>query len=591
MLGYLLSVLLVLSVSGTFVIDYVFADAPFVAGFDKELYFFDDSISISGDILELGMPIIALSIYDTDEKIISANNLEISNQTFSKTFSLDSSSYEKPGIYKAKLEYGTYSNEYFFNIENPDLLINQPGVDEISQPEIIFLSTDKTQYTGDDVIWITGQISLLDSPNVLLGVYDTFGMPTGFYFANVDSNLEFSSNFLVKSGVNFRVDGTYSIKAHYGESELISFFDYYENIPTPVEEPPTPVEEPPTPVEEPPTPVEEPPTPVEEPPTPVEEPPTPVEEPPTPVEEPPTPVEEPPTPVEEPPTPVEEPPTPVEEPPTPVEEPPTPVEEPPTPVEEPPTPVEEPPTPVEEPPTLQFVNNSSKNNTNTQSVSEVKDSKINMGKNISSQTHLTIEDLELGKMLNQINLECDSSKLIDTISYYDGMGPALYRLCQFEDSLNFFDYSLVKDPDNVEILVNKGSALAKLGYFPEAIIHYDQAIKIDSSFLPAKNNKANIFANLQQHEEAILLYREVLQQNPDYDVAKSNLAFVESLVLESKKNNVSDVGFESEIILNETEKDLPEKPIVSNQEKISTNFLDDVESAFSSLKSFFNFLN
>ena len=122
MLGYLLSVLLVLSVSGTFVIDYVFADGSFTASFDNDQYFFGDSISISGDILELGMPIIALSIYDTDEKIISANNLEISNQTFSKTFSLDSSSYEKPGIYKAKLEYGSYSNEYFFNIENPDTL-------------------------------------------------------------------------------------------------------------------------------------------------------------------------------------------------------------------------------------------------------------------------------------------------------------------------------------------------------------------------------------------------------------------------------------------------------------------------------------
>ena len=42
-----------------------------------------------------------------------------------------------------------------------------------------------------------------------------------------------------------------------------------------------------------------------------------------------------------------------------------------------------------------------------------------------------MEDIELGKLLNQIKLECDSSTYADTISYYDGMGPALYRLCQF----------------------------------------------------------------------------------------------------------------------------------------------------------------
>ena len=577
MLGSLLSILLVLSVSSMFVVDYVFADNPFVTGFDKKQYFFGDSISISGDILELGMPIIALSIYDPDEKIISANNLEISNQTFSKTISLNSSSYEKPGTYKAKLEYGSYSKEYFFNIENPRISTNPSQNDEIPLSEVLLLSTNKKQYTGGDIIWINGQVSSLDSSDVLIGVYDPFGMPTGFYFADVDSDLEFSSNFSVKSGVNFRFDGTYSIKAHYGESERILFFDYYENLPSPIDNQANENNS------------------TEEPPTPVEEPPTPVEEPPTPVEEPPTPVEEPPTPVEEPPTPVEEPPTPVEEPPTPVEEPPTPVEEPPTPVEEPPTPVEEPPTPVEEPPTPKLIGSISESNVEKQSSSEIIDSKMltenNIAFSIKKQTHLTVEDLELGKMLNQINLECDSSKFVDTISYYDGMGPALYRLCQFEESLDFFNDSLTEDPNNVEIIVNKGSTLGKLGYFPEAIIYYDQAIKIDPNFLPAKNNKANIFATLQKYDEAISLYREVLKQNPNYVTAKSNLAVAELLVSELQKNNISDTSLKLEILATDKEKYLSEQSILSNPKKQSTNFLDDVGSAFSSLRSFFNFLN
>ena len=97
----------------------------------------------------------------------------------------------------------------------------------------------------------------------------------------------------------------------------------------------------------------------------------------------------------------------------------------------------------------------------------------------------------MGKLLNQINLKCDSSTFTDTISYYDGMGPALYRLCKFDSSLNFFNDSLIDNPNDVEILVNKGSTLGKLGYFSEAIVYYDQAINIDPDFLPAKNNKAN----------------------------------------------------------------------------------------------------
>ena len=46
---------------------------------------------------------------------------------------------------------------------------------------------------------------------------------------------------------------------------------------------------------------------------------------------------------------------------------------------------------------------------------------------IKKQNNLSVEDIELGKILNQINLECDSSDFVDMISYYDGMGPALYR--------------------------------------------------------------------------------------------------------------------------------------------------------------------
>ena len=210
-----------------FIITESFADS-FVIDFDKQLYSKGDSLFISGKILDFGMPIIAMSIYDPDGKILSANNLEILPQkTFSKTILLDSTFYEKTGEYMVKLDYGRISENHYFIIENEYF---EPEIfDEgFEESEIILLYTDKKQYTDKDVIKITGLVSTLDSPTVLIGIYDPFGMPAGFYFGSIDSDLEFSTSFLVKAGVNVRVDGTYSIKAHYAETEAMSFFDYYE---------------------------------------------------------------------------------------------------------------------------------------------------------------------------------------------------------------------------------------------------------------------------------------------------------------------------------------------------------------------------
>ena len=135
------------------------------------------------------------------------------------------------------------------------------------------------------------------------------------------------------------------------------------------------------------------------------------------------------------------------------------------------------------------------------------------------------------------------------------MGPALYRLCKFDSSLNFFNESLVNDPNNIEILVNKGSALGKLGYLTEAILHYDQAIAIDPTFLPAKNNKANALANIGKYDEAILLYNEILEINPQYSTVRSNLEIVLPLTIShtnvinlSNNLNIEKNNFENLII-------------------------------------------
>ena len=166
------------------------------------------------------------------------------------------------------------------------------------------------------------------------------------------------------------------------------------------------------------------------------------------------------------------------------------------------------------------------------------------------------------------------------------MGPALYRLCQFDNSLNFFNESLISDPDNVEILVNKGSTLGKVGFVSEAMAYYDHAIALDPDYLPAKNNKANALANLGNLDDAILLYNEILEENPNYYTARTNLNTALLLKSEIPETSVVDIN-ESEIETLSNEKTLPEKIIQKeNKNETQPNFFEELTRAFSSLFGF-----
>ena len=519
--------MLVLTTLTPFVFEDVFADS-FIVDFDKELYYKGDSLTVSGEILDFGMPVIAMSIYDPDGKILSANNLEItSEKTFSKNISLDPPFYEKTGEYKMKFDYGQISENHYFVIESeyvePEIII-----EDFEEPEIVLLYTDKKQYTDKDVIKITGLVSALDSPSALIGVYDPYGMPAGFYFGTINSDLEFSTSFLVKAGVNFRIDGTYSIKAHYAETEATSFFDYYETLPENIEEPVEVIEEPVEVIEEPVEVIEEPVEVIEEPTKNVNESNDKI--------------------------------------------------------------ISDTPSIIS---TKATTNKDEPTESKTNQVIQNTPEEISIEKNAKNKQHtnLTVEDIELGKLLNQINLGCDSSIFTDTISYYDGMGPALYRLCKFDSSLNFFNESLIDNPNDVEILVNKGSALGKLGYYSEAIVYYDQAITIDPSFLPAKNNKANALANMGNFDESISLYHEILIENPNYITARKNLA----IALSSTPSTYNIIENNSDSYLENTiyvESLSSEKPNLINQNKKEpTSFFEEVGLAFSSLGSLLGFLN
>ena len=539
MLGNKLGILLVITVLAFTMTSEIFADSIFVE-FDKSEYSTGDTLFLSGTIQEFSMPIVAVSIYDPDGKILSANNLELDGDgNFYKIISLDSPFYEESGNYKVQIDYRSISQDEFFtiigNVSQPD-----PILEEQIKPEIILLFTQKEVYTNGENVEITGIVSSLESPTVLIGIYDPFGTPAGFYFGTIDKNLEFSTSFLVKAGVNFKVDGLYSIKAHYAETEYVTNFEFYEDMPSTSDDNSN-------------------------------------------------------------------------------------------------TSDDNSNTSDDNSNTSDDNSNTSDDNSNTSNDyynsndnhdkniiddessiiqindnEQTKDSKSNNNSTIKSTEskeekpsnsnppetnpppktdNLSVEDLELGKLLNQINLECDTNKYSDTISYYDGMGPALYRLCKFENSLQFFNESLSKDPNNVEVLTNKGSSLGKLGYYNDAILHYDKAIKINSNFLPALNNKANVLAIMGNYEEAVSLYAKVLGKNPNYSLAQKNLETALSEM--PQKNNVIpqnqiNVQEKNDFVISESGQTYEQ---VRLQKEKSPDFFEQMGSMFSSLGSIFGISN
>jgi len=317
------------------------------------------------------------------------------------------------------------------------LVFGENFVGELNS-EVITLESAKSVYTDNVIIYISGSVSSVDAPSVLIGIHDPFGMPTGFYFENIDSNNEFSTSFLAKAGINFKIEGKYDATAYYGDSKKIVYFDFVESLDDEIFETET-IEEP-TPNET----------------------------------------------------------------------------------------IEEPiPNETIEDNLIIIKESQIEANIQDDVLQETKiknyinDKKNNTVAQVSTN-NLSVEDIKLGKLLNQIALNCEQDEYIDTISYYDGMGPALIRLCKYSEAISYFDEDIKNAPNDVEILTNKGSALSKLGHFEEAILYYDSVLAIDSSYVPALNNKGNALSQLGKFEEAIDVYNLGMKFNSDNKILKEN---------------------------------------------------------------------
>lgn len=468
---------------------------------DMEQYHTGDTMEISGLVLDAQMPQIAIKIYDPDGEILGAYSVELEfDDGFTKTVSLDSPFYYKSGLYLVEFEYGQETDELFFEVigNAPE----EPEPEPIPQlaPEVLMVITDKGTYSDNEFITISGLVSDIGDPTILIGIFDPNNFPAGFYTPQVNSDLEFSVSFLAKNGINFKKPGTYSVKAHYGQSKQVTTFSFVDNPPPPSQNddsndseslPPPPPQIVVNPAPKP------------------------------------------------------------ENPPT---IPKTPKPEPKLEPKPQPVIVNTPPPPKQETPQ-------------------------------EPKNDLTVQDIEIGEILNEITLSCDNSRYSDSIVYGAGMGPALMRLCNYEQAIAYFDDALVKDPNNVEFLTDKGIALAKLGQFRKAIEHYNTALGIQPDYIPALINKANALAETDKLEEAITIYNQILDENPGHAIVQKNLQEArEEMIKIAKKQQKQ----ESQSVSINLDDSIPktEPPKKNDEDQKPKNVIEQIGSFFAGVFGF-----
>ncbi|KAG2478265.1 MAG: hypothetical protein NPMRTH1_620004 [Nitrosopumilales archaeon] len=375
------------------------------------------------------------------------------------------------------------------------------GENFVGEPnsEVITFDSENSVYADNDVIFISGSVSSIDTPSVLIGIHDPFGIPTGFYFGNIDSNNEFSISFLAKAGINFKIEGKYDATAYYGDSKKIVFFDFVESLDNEIFETEIIEESAPDEIIEESAPDEI---------------------------------------------------------------------------------IEDDMTIIKESEIKANIKDVVLQETKIKN--DINDKKNNIVAQVPTN-NLSVEDIELGKLLNQIALNCDQNEYTDTISYYDGMGPALIRLCKYSEAIFYFDKDLKNAPNDVEILTNKGAALSKLGYFEEAILYYDSALETDSSYVPALNNKGNALSQLGKSEEAIDVYNMGMKLNSENKILKENF--------EKSKTNIplqQNDEETSENIVQQIDENNNDNFKIKNNDSSSSLF-EKIGNIFSSIGSIFGF--
>jgi len=497
---------------------------------DKLSYFTKEPITISGEVTDKKMPIIAIKIFDPDDKILGAHSVELDETDhFTKTIIADTPFYEKPGLYTISAEYGKLKTETFFEIENGHAEITDVTPNDekspIILPQVISFETDKKKYQNEDTISISGKVSTISEPQVTIAIFDPYRVPVGIYLATVNPDLTFSVSFLARYNVNFKVEGIYSLTAQYGGPETkqnieIEFFEKTDaNVST--TEPNASENTDPesnslllsesdlehlaawyyldesddllaslfsnllkrglvnldvddrisknTLIQW----------------------------------------------------------------------------------------IQDTELSlgiiiddlfkenISEEEFFMFVENSLNDYINkssedsvitntpdtsqTKNISRVDKSEIKKSSKINDEhtknpdvTQDTTSETENDTVYYSSSVNCEKNTYENIIAYYNNPGPGLTQLCKYEDAIFNYDKTLQSDPKNIHALANKGAALSSLARYQEAISYYDEALEIDPEYLIALNNKGNALSSLGRYQEAISYYDKALEIIPQDPTVLNN---------------------------------------------------------------------
>jgi len=498
---------------------------------DKLSYFTNEPITISGEVTNKKMPVIAIKIFDPDDKILGAYSVEL-NETnhFTKTIIADTPFYEKSGIYAITAEYGKLKTETIFEIESGPVEMTDvtPNVEKspIILPQVISFETDKKKYQDEDTIIISGKVSTISEPQVTIAIFDPYRVPVGIYLATVNPDLTFSVSFLTRYNVNFKVEGTYSLTAQYGgpETKQNIEIEFFEKTDASVSTTEPNISEHTDPalsnslllsesdlehlatwyyleesndqlallfsnllnrglinpdvddriskntlIQW----------------------------------------------------------------------------------------IQDTELPlgimiddlfkenISEEEFFMFVENSLSDYINkspedsvisntpdtlqTKNISKVEKSEIKKSSKFNDEntkntdvTQDTTSETEKETVYFYSSVNCEKDTYENIIAYYNNPGPGLTQLCKYEDAIFNYDKTLQSDPKNIHALANKGAALSSLGRYQEAISYYDEALEIDPQYVIALNNKGNALSSLGRYQEAISYYDEALEIIPQDTTVLNN---------------------------------------------------------------------
>ncbi|MGI0002866.1 MAG: tetratricopeptide repeat protein [Nitrosopumilaceae archaeon] len=563
---------------------------------DKLSYFTKEPITISGEITNKKMPVIAIKIFDPDEKILGAYSVELDETNhFTKTIIADIPFYEKPGIYTITAEYGKLKTETIFEVENGPIEITDvtPNVEKspIILPQVISFETDKKRYHDGDTISISGKVSAVSEQQVTIAIFDPYKVPVGIYLATVNSDQTFSASFLARYNVNFKVEGTYSLTAQYGGPETkqnieIEFFEKKDTSASTTEPNTSEYPDPAlsnslllsesdlehlatwyyleegddqlalyfsdllkrglidpdvngrvsknTLIQW---------------------------------------------------------------------------------IQDTELPLgimiddlfkenisEEEFFMFVEDSLSDYINKSSEDlviiNTpdilQTENSSNVEKSEIKKSSKFNDEDTKnrdvmqdTAYETEKETVYFYSSVNCEKNTYEDIIAYYNNPGPGLTQLCKYEDAILNYDKTLQSDPKNIHALANKGSALSSLGRYQEAISYYDKALEIAPEYLIALNNKGNTLSSLGRYQEAISYYDKALEIAPQ-DPTTSNNKEVTLTFLEKHSSDETDT---KTILISEEESPLHLDNIqvekIEEHDDIATRFVNVFSSIGASLISIF----